>query len=64
MYKRLFFSESSPLAGEDSGEGDSPVVHGNIEDEQKAIRAGLIQVLEGKRPIPMAVVNWPKGNES
>ncbi|MBI5748712.1 MAG: hypothetical protein HZA00_06250 [Nitrospinae bacterium] len=41
-----------------------PGAHGNIEDEQKAIRAGLIQVLEGKRPIPMAVANWPKGNES
>lgn len=41
-----------------------PMAHGNIEDEQKAIRAGLIQVLEGKLPIPMTVVNWPKGNES
>lgn len=38
----------------------SPVAHGNIEDEQKALGAGLIQVLEGKRPIPMAVVNWPQ----
>ena len=38
----------------------SPVAHGNIEEEQKALRTGLIQVLEGKRPIPMAVVNWPQ----
>lgn len=38
----------------------SPVAHGNIEDEQKALRTGLIQVLEGRRPIPMTVVNWPK----
>jgi hypothetical protein len=38
----------------------SPVAHGNIEDEQKALRVGLIEVLEGKRPIPMSVVNWPQ----
>jgi len=38
----------------------SPVAHGNIENEQQALRAGLIQVLEGKRPIPMSVVNWPE----
>jgi len=38
----------------------SPVAHGNIEDEQKALRAALIQVLEGHRSIPMAVVNWPQ----
>ena len=38
----------------------SPVAHGNIEDEQKALRAGLIEVLEGKRVLPMAVVNWPQ----
>ena len=25
-----------------------PVAHGNIEDKQKALRAGLLQVLEGK----------------
>jgi hypothetical protein len=38
----------------------SPVAHGNIEDEQKALRVCLIEVLEGKRPIPMSVVNWPQ----
>ncbi len=38
----------------------SPVAHGNIEEEQKALRTSLIEVLEGKRPIPMSVVNWPQ----
>lgn len=38
----------------------SPVAHGNTEEEQQALRAGLLQVLDGKRPIPMAVVNWPQ----
>ncbi len=38
----------------------SPVAHGNIEDEQKALREGLIQVLKGERPIPMVVVNLPQ----
>ncbi|MBL0010275.1 MAG: hypothetical protein IPP22_03130 [Nitrosomonas sp.] len=38
----------------------SPVAHGNIEEEQKALRAGLIEVLAGKRSIPMTVVNWPQ----
>lgn len=39
----------------------SPVAHGNIEDEQKALRVGLIEVLAGKRPVPMSIMNWPKG---
>ena len=38
----------------------SPVAHGHIEYEEKAIRAVLIQVLEGKRPISMAVVSLPQ----
>ncbi|MEK7792727.1 MAG: DUF6680 family protein [Pseudomonadota bacterium] len=38
----------------------SPVAHGNIEEEQKALRIGLIEVLEGKRSISMSVVNWPQ----
>lgn len=38
----------------------SPMAHGNIEEEQKAIRSGLIEVLEGKRPLPMTIVNWPE----
>ncbi len=36
----------------------SPEAHGNIEEEQKALRTGLIEVLAGKRSIPMTVVNW------
>ncbi|WP_051299937.1 DUF6680 family protein [Methylobacter luteus] len=38
----------------------SPMAHGNIEDEQKALRTSLLQVLDGKRTIPMAVVSWPQ----
>jgi hypothetical protein len=38
----------------------SPVAHGNIENEEKAIRTSLIEVLEGKRSVPMQVVNWPQ----
>lgn len=41
----------------------SPVAHGNIEDEQRAIRTGLIEALEGTRPIPMRIVNWPHSPE-
>lgn len=39
----------------------SPRVHGETEVQQNALRKGLIEVLEGKRPIPMAVTNWPQG---
>jgi len=38
----------------------SPVAHGTIEEEQQALRAGLIEVLAGKRPLPMSITNWPK----
>lgn len=38
----------------------SPVAHENIEEEQKKLRAGLIEVLAGNRSIPMKVVNWPQ----
>lgn len=38
----------------------SPRIHGETEEQQSALRAGLIEVLEGKRPIPMAVTNWPQ----
>ncbi len=37
----------------------SPVGHGRIEDEQQAMRKGLIEVLEGKRDIPMHITNLP-----
>lgn len=38
----------------------SPVAHGNIEDQQNAIRHGVIELLEGKRTIPMYVTNLPQ----
>ncbi len=37
----------------------SPIAHGDMEDELKAIRKGLIDVLEGKRDLPMQITNWP-----
>jgi hypothetical protein len=37
----------------------SPVAHGRIEDEQQAIRAQTLELLEGKRVIPMYVTNFP-----
>ncbi len=40
----------------------SPRVHGETEEEQTALRKGVIEVLEGKRPIPMAITNWPQGD--
>jgi hypothetical protein len=36
----------------------SPSAHSDIEDEQRAIRKGLIEVLEGKRDLPMKIANW------
>ncbi|MCD9528132.1 DUF6680 family protein [Photobacterium carnosum] len=38
----------------------SPVVHGNIDMQQAKIREGLIDILEGKRQIPMNITNWPE----
>lgn len=37
----------------------SPEAHGRIENDQEAIRNGFRELLEGKRPIPMFIVNWP-----
>lgn len=42
----------------------SPVAHGDIEEEQRYLRQGLIEVLEGKRTLPMQITNWPNENES
>ncbi len=39
----------------------SPRVHGETEEQQNALRRGLVEVLEGKRSIPMEITNWPKG---
>lgn len=37
----------------------SPVVHGRIESEQEGIRRLTLELLEGKRALPMNVVNLP-----
>ncbi|MGK2952471.1 MAG: DUF6680 family protein [Thiobacillus sp.] len=39
----------------------SPRVHSETEDQQTALRQGLIDVLDGKRPVPMSIINWPQG---
>ena len=38
----------------------SPVAHGQEENENKALRLGLIQILEGKRSIPVHIMNSPQ----
>lgn len=42
----------------------SPVAHGKLEDEQSALRQGVIDVLEGKRVLPMHITNWPTDEKS
>lgn len=37
----------------------SPVAHGRFEEEHEAIRRGILELLEGKRAIPMLVTNFP-----
>jgi hypothetical protein len=37
----------------------SPMVHGNIENQQAKIREGIIEILEGNRELPMNIKNWP-----
>ena len=37
----------------------SPRVHGVTEEEQSALRKDLVEVLDGKRPLPMSITNWP-----
>lgn len=37
----------------------SPIAHGQIEDELKALRVGLIEVLAGKRELPIAITKLP-----
>jgi len=39
----------------------SPMAHGELEGQQAAIRKGVIEVLGGKRPVPMFVTNLPRG---
>jgi len=38
----------------------SPTAHGKIEDEQTRIRAMTVELLEGKRVLPMYVTNLPE----
>ncbi len=38
----------------------SPMVHGNIDTQQAKIREGIIDILEGKRVVPMNITNWPE----
>jgi hypothetical protein len=38
----------------------SPEAHGNIDNQQAKIREGLIDILEGKRFVPMNITNWPE----
>jgi len=40
----------------------SPVAHANVEEQQETMRRGLIEVLEGKRPVPMFITNLPAPN--
>lgn len=37
----------------------SPRVHGETEEQQHALRTGLLEVLGGQRPLPMTITNWP-----
>jgi len=37
----------------------APVAHGKIEDEQEKVRQYAVELLEGKRVIPMRVTNFP-----
>jgi hypothetical protein len=37
----------------------SPTAHGDLETDQSSIRKGLIDILEGKRVLPMHITNFP-----
>jgi hypothetical protein len=39
----------------------SPKAHGELEEQQAAIRKYVIEVLEGNRPVPLFVTNLPRG---
>ena len=40
-----------------------PGAHGEIEEQQKAIRQGIIDIMEGKRVVPMHVTNLPRPSD-
>jgi hypothetical protein len=37
----------------------SPMAHGNIDAQQAKIREGILEILEGKRGVPMNITNCP-----
>jgi len=37
----------------------APIAHGRIEEEQEKVRRYVIEVMEGKRVLPMCVTNFP-----
>ena len=39
----------------------APIAHVDIEDQDRAIRKGIIEILDGKKEIPMHIKNWPDG---
>ena len=41
----------------------SPIAHGNLESQHEALRQGAIDVLGGKRAIPIYVTNTPPDSE-
>ncbi|MGH8557593.1 MAG: DUF6680 family protein, partial [Methylococcales bacterium] len=41
----------------------SPVAHGRIEEQQEAIRQGIVDLMEGRRVIPMFVTNLYQPSE-
>jgi hypothetical protein len=42
----------------------SPMAHGQVENEQNAIRQGLAALLSGERSLPMDVKTWPTDTDA
>lgn len=40
----------------------SPRAHGDTEIQDAALRKGLIEILEGRRPVLMSIIDWRQGN--
>ena len=38
----------------------SPRAHETIQNQEEVIRAGLIDILEGRRSVPMRITHWPE----
>ena len=41
----------------------SPKAHADVENDQMFLRKGMVEVLSGKRNIPIAVVNYPNNEQ-